>query len=546
MLVYIYSRKSKFTGKGESIENQIQLCTDYVRQHIPNGENAEIITFEDEGFSGKNLDRPHFQKMMSSTYQKKVDYIVCYRLDRISRSVNDFSALIEDLARRKISFICIKEQFDTSTPMGKAMMYIASVFAQLERETIAERIRDNMYMLSRTGRWLGGTTPLGFQSKKEDFVSIDNKVRTACKLVSEKDEMDKYHLVCEKFLELKSLSGTVRYLAQHDIHTRKGNAFSVQTLKDILSNPVYCAADQRALAYFLEKKSDICFADEEWDGKSGILAYNRTNHDIPNQGRTEISEWIIAIGKHKPAISSEKWIEIQRILEAQSNKGQYAKRKTLTSPALLSGLIHCAKCGSCMRPHLHSRRRFDDTTPVFYYICERKERSSGHQCDMKNASGNVIDKMVCQALCDFDKIDSHIYAGLSELRKKSANQKNLEMDRRAVLSGEYDKKQAMINNLIFVLAQGETDDYAITLIKSQINELHSQCQGLQKEIDDLSITMEDFEDFTSQVEAVTLMLSRFRDTFDMMSVMDKKDLLRSVIDHIDWDGEKCHIFLLGE
>ncbi len=98
--------------------------------------------------------------------RQKPDYLVCYRLDRISRNVSDFSALIEELNDRNISFVCIKEEFDTSKPMGKAMMYIASVFAQLERETIAERVRDNMLMLARTGRWLGGTTPLGYTSEK--------------------------------------------------------------------------------------------------------------------------------------------------------------------------------------------------------------------------------------------------------------------------------------------------------------------------------------------------------------------------------------------
>ncbi len=98
--------------------------------------------------------------------RQKPDYLVCYRLDRISRNVSDFSALIEELNDRNISFVCIKEEFDTSKPMGKAMMYIASVFAQLERETIAERVRDNMLMLARTGRWLGGTPPLGYTSEK--------------------------------------------------------------------------------------------------------------------------------------------------------------------------------------------------------------------------------------------------------------------------------------------------------------------------------------------------------------------------------------------
>ena len=109
--------------------------------------------------------------MMDAAKKRKFKAIIVYRLDRISRNISDFASLIEELARLDISFVSIKEQFDTSTPMGRAMMYVASVFSQLERETIAERIRDNMHELAKTGRWLGGTTTyrLCFRSSQECY-----------------------------------------------------------------------------------------------------------------------------------------------------------------------------------------------------------------------------------------------------------------------------------------------------------------------------------------------------------------------------------------
>ncbi len=148
MKFFVYSRKSVYTGKGESIENQIEMCRQYILSKFPKTAESDIIIYEDEGFSAKNTARPKFQKMLKDMRQNKPDYLVCYRLDRISRNVSDFSTLIKELNDRSISFVCIKEEFDTSKPMGKAMMYIASVFAQLERETIAERVRDNMLMLA--------------------------------------------------------------------------------------------------------------------------------------------------------------------------------------------------------------------------------------------------------------------------------------------------------------------------------------------------------------------------------------------------------------
>ena len=150
--IAIYSRKSRYTVKGESIGNQIDLCREYIRTHYGDAAAQQAVVFEDEGFSGGNLNRPDFKKMMTAAKERKIRAIVVYRLDRISRNISDFSSLIEELERLGIDFVSIRESFDTSSPMGRAMMYIASVFSQLERETIAERIRDNMHELAKTGR----------------------------------------------------------------------------------------------------------------------------------------------------------------------------------------------------------------------------------------------------------------------------------------------------------------------------------------------------------------------------------------------------------
>ena len=127
-VIALYSRKSKFTGKGESIGNQVELGKEYVRVHFGEAAVDKIVLYEDEGFSGGNLNRPAFKRMMDAARKRKFKAIIVYRLDRISRNVSDFSGLIEELSRLDIAFISIKEQFDTSTPMGRAMMYIASVF----------------------------------------------------------------------------------------------------------------------------------------------------------------------------------------------------------------------------------------------------------------------------------------------------------------------------------------------------------------------------------------------------------------------------------
>lgn len=221
----IYSRKSVDTGKGESIGNQIEMCKQYILSKFPDTKNSDIFIYEDEGFSGKNLERPHFQTMMNDIQSGKIDCMTCYRLDRTSRNVSDFSTLIETLNNFGVNFISIKEDFDTTKPMGKAMMYIASVFSQLERETIAERVRDNMLLLAKTGRWLGGTTPMGFTSEKYETVIMDGKLKTAYKLIFNSDEINIVKTIYQKFRELRSISAVSKFLIHQNIKSRNGSFF---------------------------------------------------------------------------------------------------------------------------------------------------------------------------------------------------------------------------------------------------------------------------------------------------------------------------------
>ena len=131
----IYVRKSIKTGKGESIKSQIDMCRQYANDRDIVVDNSFI--YYDEGYSGKDFNRPQFKQMLNDLNKNNFNILLCYRLDRISRNVSDFSSVLDTLQEYKVDFISIKEQFDTSTPMGRAMIYIASVFAQPERETIA-------------------------------------------------------------------------------------------------------------------------------------------------------------------------------------------------------------------------------------------------------------------------------------------------------------------------------------------------------------------------------------------------------------------------
>ena len=406
----IYSRKSVFTGKGESIENQVEMCRQYIFTNFPGSTDAGITVYEDEGFSGKDLDRPQFRKMMRDMRSEQPDCLVCYRLDRISRNVGDFAALIEELNRRGIAFICIREKFDTGTPMGKAMMYIASVFAQLERETIAQRVRDNMLMLARTGRWLGGAAPTGYTSEKVQEIVIDGKVKTACRLKTDPAGIGTVDLIFRKFLETQSLNGVRKYLHRRGIRSRSGQDYSLPGLREILQNPVYCVADADSLAYFAEKDAEVCFTEGECGRGRGLLAYNKRDYTTGRSPRNPVKKWIVAVGRHEGRISGKDWVEVQRILER--NRPDSPRHAPHNGYALLSGLIFCTRCGQRMFSKSRSRGggRYD-------YICRSKLQLGKEACDCPNLPGRKTDGLVCRHLEPYVRPDGALVPLLRQVTR---------------------------------------------------------------------------------------------------------------------------------
>mgnify|MGYP003292868422 CR=1 FL=1 len=213
------------------------MCKNHILLAYPDTDKKDIIVYEDEGFSGGNTNRPEYQKMLGEIRNNNIKAVVCYRLDRISRNVGDFANLKKDFDEYDVDFISISDKFDTSTPAGIAMMMMVSVFAQLERDTIAERIRDNMHELAKSGRWLGGITPTGYKSQQiVGSVTIDGKTRKAFKLDIIPDEAETIKLIFAKFIETNSLTQTETYLLQQHIKTKNGKNYTRFSIKAILQN----------------------------------------------------------------------------------------------------------------------------------------------------------------------------------------------------------------------------------------------------------------------------------------------------------------------
>lgn len=539
-MIAIYSRKSKFTGKGESIGNQVELCKEYVRNMFGEEYVDRCVVFEDEGFSGGNLLRPDFKRMMEGVRKHKYKAIVVYRLDRISRNISDFTGLIDELTKLDVSFVSIKEQFDTSTPMGRAMMFIISVFSQLERETIAERIRDNMHELAKTGRWLGGNAPTGFKSEAVSKVTVDGKTRKSYKLVPIPEEAEIAKLIFDLYTEKDSLTEVEAELLRRKIKTKQGKNFTRFAIKGILQNPVYMTADAAACDYFAVREADVCFPRDAFDGTCGIMAYNRTDQE---KGRATVlqpvSEWIIAIGQHPGLVSSKQWIKVQESLERNKSKGY---RKPRNNEALLTGLLFCA-CGDRMYPKLTKRKNADGHL-VYTYVCRMKERSKKARCAQRNTNGNVLDAEIIDQIRSLTEKDSNFTAQLEKSRRFYTGNREQYESQLASLRTNHADNEKILNGLIDSLSM-VGDSIARPRVLKRIGELTQENREIEnriRELEGLSYanSMTDME-----FDLLRRMLMMFRSNIDGMSVAEKRAAIRTVVRKVIWDGKHAHVVLFA-
>lgn len=536
----IYSRKSKFTGKGESIGNQIDLCREYIALHSGKEAARTALIFEDEGFSGGNLNRPAFQQMLKAARNHEISAIVVYRLDRISRNISDFSALIEELSRLNVAFISIREQFDTGSPMGRAMMYIASVFSQLERETIAERIRDNMHELAKTGRWLGGNTPTGYASESVRTVTVDGKARKACKLRLIPEEAGLVKEIFALYAETDSLSKTEAELRRQNIKTKTGRDFTRFAVKNILQNPVYLIADREAYQYFTENEAELFSPSADFNGLHGILAYNRTDQE---KGRATVylpvNEWIVTVGQHEGLIPGREWVKVQASLEQNRSKSY---RKPRSNQALLTGLLFCS-CGSRMYPKT-SKRLGADGQPLYTYICKRKEHSQGSQCAQKNLSGNRLDAAVIEEIKGLTEDKAAFLSQLEKSKSFYSGDRTGYDEQLAGLRKECADVETKLTALVDSLAELNSAA-AKNQVAKRIDELTAQKEALQARITELEGLTSQNELSTEEFDILTQMLSSFRTTIDLLSIEEKRAAIRTIVQKVVWDGNLAHVVLFG-
>jgi site-specific DNA recombinase len=294
-----YTRKSSEEGLEQefnSLDAQREACEAYVASQKPEGWVLVPDRYDDGGFSGGTLERPALKRLLADIEACRIDVVVVYKIDRLSRSLMDFAKLVEVFDRRGVTFVSVTQSFNTTTSMGRLTLNILLSFAQFEREVIGERIRDKFAASRRKGMWMGGKVPLGYR--------LENR-----KLVPHESEAGIIQTIFERFVQVGSATILANMLSAEGIAMRSGKPIDKGDLYKLLHNRVYV----------------------------GEAVHKGTSYP----------------GEHEAIIDRQLWDRVHAIL-AQSPRRRASNTRAQT-PALLKGLIY-GPDGRAMSPS-HTRKR---------------------------------------------------------------------------------------------------------------------------------------------------------------------------------------------
>ena len=373
-MIAVYARQSVDKKESISIESQIQLC----RYEIHN-DAEEVRVYRDKGYSGRNIKRPAFTEMMNDVKAGLIRKIIVYRLDRFSRSIADFGMIWEILEKNNVEFVSVNEKFDTTTPIGVAMLNIIMVFAQLERQTIAERVKDNYYARAKIGSWTGGSAPYGFKLTK---VMADGK---RCSSLAASDEMKIVMRIFKEYAkEDSTLGGIAKSLTEENIPCIQRKTWDNITISRILRNPVYVKCDPDVYIYLERLGVRIESPVEAFDGKKAGLLLGKRNRSKEKYNSPEDQYFTVAL--HDGVIDSDTWLRCQDKL----SKNKQINNRGAGKHSWLTGLLKCGNCGYGLSIIKAKEKLYLSCTGrTHYHIC--KEIHSGF--DIRELEELVFNEM---------------------------------------------------------------------------------------------------------------------------------------------------------
>ena len=426
----IYTRKSHEEGLEQefnSLDAQRMSAENYIASQEHEGWECLPTQYNDGGFSGGNLERPALQRLFQDIRDGKIDCIIVYKIDRLTRSLLDFSKIIELLDEYNCSFVAVTQSFNTSNSMGRLMLNVLLSFAQYERELTSERIRDKFEASCKLGIWMGGNPPLGYDPKERKLVINENEA----KLV---------RIIYQRFLEVASPTEVARDMNEMGFKTKtwisesgklhKGSGFTKRSIRHILENPVY----------------------------AGKISHKTNVYD----------------GEHEAIITPDIWEKAQSIFKRKADKITMPSSR-VTKPPLLKGIFYCSACGTMMTPTYTNKKG----KRYRYYVCSSKQRGVNEKCPVGTISAAEAEDVVIQQilkLLSAPEIKARVLASTAgELSDNQVISSLQNIDK--IWSELFPAEQARIIHLLIKSVMITPDGMNISVHSAGINSLKQELEA---------------------------------------------------------------------
>ena len=478
----LYSRVStEIQVDRDALANQKEALIRYAKR-----QGKPFRYYCDAGFSAKDTKRPDFQQMMAEVGEGNIDAIVVTKLDRISRSLGDLLSIIDRLEEAKVAFVCLTQNFDTATPVGRFSLHLLGSVGQLEREMTAERVAEAMRIRAQRKLWNGGPVPFGFEhDRQEKTLRVNSK------------ESSVVRMIYDYYVETASLRGTVHHLNSEGYRTRSGKFWPTQTVRRILTNPLYY----------------------------GAMAYNRRKSKGSTSEPRPAEQHILIEGVFPSMISKDQFDRVQQIIIAQQGKTPATKG----SIYLLSGLVRCGKCGEKM--YGYTIRPSGGRPKYQYYRCNGHISKGTACCSGNSIELGVLEEIILAELESFktdpDKIAKRALTVSSPVPDGQDRRTPGTPELQNQLSRSRKKRDRLID--LFqegMITKGEFSQRALNLDQEQT--------GLEQRL--VSLRREPEDDPQPDFQQVSKALGSLSDVLRSLDTGQQKELLRTVIGDITVDA----------
>lgn len=476
----IYTRKSTEEGLEQefnSLDAQREAGEAYIKSQQHEGWVCLPSHYDDGGFTGANMDRPALRRLLADIETGKVDCVVVYKVDRLSRSLLDFGRIIESFERHQVSFVSVTQAFNTATSMGRLILNVLLSFAQFEREMISERTRDKIAAARRKGKWSGGMPILGY-----------NIAQT--KLVVDEAEAHRVRQIFEMYLEHQSLLTMAKELESRGWRTKRwttrkktvrgGRPFDKNALYQLLTNVAYIG--------------NIKYKDE------------------------------VHTGEHQPIVDVETFGHVQSLLQRNSSSGGRAVRNK--HGALLRGLLRCTTC-DCGMSHTYTSK---GSRNYRYYVCQRAQKRGWQSCPSPSIPAGEIERFVVNEIKAIGRDPLVIRETLAQARRQAEEQIDLLQTERSHLWDRLRADHAELGRL----ATARPGD-------PRLSDLHDHIRDAERRVTEIDNQLATLDGDLVNDGEVTAALADFDAVWAGLAPREQARVIELLVERVAYDGNSGHL-----